>query len=146
LFHDRFGTALLRAERQGARLALLFIDLNRFKQVNDQHGHLAGDRLLQQVARRIGSCVRDSDTLARLGGDEFAVLLENLGVPADAASVIDKISQALAAPFDLGGGLMLAASASIGVAHYPEHGASLQALMSRADQEMYGIKSGMISP
>jgi diguanylate cyclase (GGDEF)-like protein/PAS domain S-box-containing protein len=140
LFHDRLGTALSRAQRQGARLALLFIDLNRFKQVNDQHGHLAGDRLLQQVARRIAACVRDSDTLARLGGDEFAVLLENLGGPADVVPVVDKIGQALSAPFDLGEGLLLAASASIGAAHYPDHGASLQELMSRADQDMYGVK------
>lgn len=140
LFHDRLGTALARAQRQHTRLALLFIDLNRFKQVNDQHGHLAGDRLLQQVARRIAACVRDSDTLARLGGDEFVALLENVSSREDAAPVVDKIREALSQAFDLGDGLVLTASASIGVAHYPEHGDSIQELMSRADQEMYGAK------
>ncbi|QOY95130.1 diguanylate cyclase [Massilia sp. UMI-21] len=140
LFHDRLGTALARAQRQHTRLALLFIDLNRFKQVNDQHGHLVGDRLLQQVAHRIAACVRDSDTLARLGGDEFVALLENIVLPEDAAPVVDKIRQALSAPFALGDGLVLATSASIGVAHYPEHGDNMQELMSRADQAMYDVK------
>lgn len=140
LFHDRLATALSRAQRQQSRLALLFIDLNRFKQVNDQHGHLAGDRLLQEIARRIGACMRDSDTLARLGGDEFVVLLEHIVLPVDAAPVADKIRLALSAPFALGDGLVLAASASIGVACYPEHGCSMQELMSHADQDMYNTK------
>lgn len=145
LFHDRLGTALARAQRQQTGLALLFIDLNHFKQVNDQHGHLAGDRLLQEVAHRIGACMRDSDTLARLGGDEFAVLLENAVSPVDATPVIDKIGQALSAPFDLGGGLLLAASASIGLACYPEHGSSMQELLSLADQDMYNVKQAASS-
>jgi diguanylate cyclase (GGDEF)-like protein/PAS domain S-box-containing protein len=140
LFHDRLATALVRAQRHHTRLALLFIDLNRFKQVNDFHGHLAGDRLLQEVARRIGACMRDSDTLARVGGDEFVVLLEDIVLPLDTAPVVDKIGQALAAPFVLPDGLVLATSASIGVACYPDHGRSVQELMSRADQDMYGAK------
>jgi diguanylate cyclase (GGDEF)-like protein/PAS domain S-box-containing protein len=140
LFHDRLATALARAQRHHTRLALLFIDLNRFKQVNDLHGHLAGDRLLQEVARRIGACMRDSDTLARVGGDEFVVLLEDIVLPLDTAPVVDKIGQALAAPFVLADGLVLATSASIGVACYPDHGRSVQELMSRADQDMYGAK------
>lgn len=140
LFYDRLGTALSRAQRQHTRLALLFIDLNRFKQVNDQHGHLAGDRLLQEVARRIGTCLRDSDTLARLGGDEFVVLLENIVLPVDTAPVVDKIRHVLSPPCALGNGLVLAASASIGVACYPEHGHSMHELMSRADQDMYCAK------
>lgn len=142
LFHDRLQTALARSGRQHSRLALLFIDLNRFKQVNDTHGHQAGDRLLEQVARRLASCVRDSDTLARLGGDEFAILLENISSRGDADAIADKIGLALAAPFDLGKGLVLNASASIGIAHCPEHGDSLHALLTHADKEMYLIKHG----
>jgi len=140
LFHDRLATALARAKRQHSRLALLFIDLNRFKQVNDQHGHPAGDRLLQEVGRRVGACMRDSDTLARLGGDEFVVLLENIVLPMDTAQVVKKIRAALSAPVDLGDGVLLTISASIGVACYPEHGHGVQELMSRADQDMYDIK------
>ena len=140
LLHDRLHTAMARARRLGATLALLFIDLDRFKQVNDMHGHQAGDRLLLQVAQRIATCLRASDTLARLGGDEFIVLLENVALPADVMPVLDKIRDALAAPFDLGDGVVLPASASIGVAHYPEHGASIQELMSHADVAMYRAK------
>ena len=140
LFHDRLATALSRAQRQHTLLALLFIDLNRFKQVNDRHGHLAGDRLLREVARRLGTCMRDSDTLARLGGDEFVVLLENISLPGDTDPVMAKIGQSLCAPFDLGDGLVLAASASIGIAWYPEHGRSVQELLSQADQRMYRAK------
>lgn len=142
LFHDRLQTALARAQRQDSRVALLFIDLNRFKQVNDTHGHLAGDRLLEQVARRLASCIRDADTLARLGGDEFVVLLENIASRTDADIVADKIGLALAAPFELGDGLVLAITASIGIACRPEHGDSMQALMARADKDMYRAKHG----
>ena len=146
LFLDRLETALARAQRHQTGLSLLFIDLNRFKQINDKHGHAAGDRLLQEVARRIGSCVRDSDTLARLGGDEFVVLLEDLGLPADAEPVMEKIHHALAAPFVLDDGLVLTASASIGAAHCPEDGDSAQALMSRADIAMYCAKKSGAPP
>lgn len=142
LFQDRLQTALARAQRQESRLALLFIDLNRFKQVNDTHGHLAGDRLLDQVARRLASCVRDTDTLARLGGDEFVVLLENIVARGDVDIIASKIGQALAPPFELGDELVLHASASVGIAHYPEHGDSMDALMARADQDMYLAKQG----
>jgi len=142
LFHDRLDTALARAHRQQAGLSLLFIDLNRFKQVNDRYGHASGDLLLQQVARRIASCLRDADTLARMGGDEFVVLLENIPLPADAARVMEKIHLALAAPVALGDGSLLQISVSVGMAHYPEHGDNRQQLMSHADQAMYAAKAG----
>ena len=141
LFHDRLDTALARAQRQQEGLSLLFIDLNRFKLVNDHYGHACGDLLLQHVARRIASCLRDADTLARLGGDEFVVLLEQIAHPSDAGLVVDKIHLALAAPVDLGEGRQLQASVSIGLAHYPEHGADRQQLVSYADQTMYAAKA-----
>jgi len=141
LFNDRLDTALVRARRQQKGLSLLFIDLNRFKQVNDRYGHACGDLLLQQLACRIAACLRDTDTLARLGGDEFVVLLEGIASPSDAVLVMEKIHLAMALPVDLGEGRQLQASVSIGVAHYPEHGDSRQDLLAHADQAMYAIKA-----
>jgi diguanylate cyclase (GGDEF)-like protein/PAS domain S-box-containing protein len=141
LFHDRLEAALARARRQQEGLSLLFIDLNRFKQVNDQYGHARGDLVLQQVARRIAPCLRASDTLARLGGDEFVVLLENITLSSDAAVVMEKIHHALATPVDLGKGSQLHVSVSIGIAHYPEHGEDRQKLVSHADKTMYAAKA-----
>jgi diguanylate cyclase (GGDEF)-like protein len=140
LFHDRLGTAIARAERHQGRLSLLFIDLDKFKLVNDMYGHTAGDQLLQTVARRIQDCVRHADTVARIGGDEFVVVLEQVSRPEFAALVKEKIHAALAAPIDLGEGRMLQATASVGVAHYPEHGADMAQLLRHADQAMYAAK------
>jgi diguanylate cyclase (GGDEF)-like protein/PAS domain S-box-containing protein len=140
LFHDRLGTAIARAERQQGRLSLLFIDLDKFKLVNDLYGHTAGDQLLQTVARRIQECVRHADTVARIGGDEFVVVLEQVSRPEFAALVKEKIHAALAEPIDLGEGRMLQATASVGVAHYPEHGADMAQLLRHADQAMYAAK------
>jgi diguanylate cyclase (GGDEF)-like protein/PAS domain S-box-containing protein len=141
LFHDRLDTALARAQRHQEGLSLLFIDLNRFKQVNDRYGHTCGDLLLQQVTRRFASCLRATDTLARLGGDEFVVLLENIALPSDAEQVMEKIHLALAAPVELGKGSPHQVSVSIGIAHYPEHGENRPALMSHADKSMYAAKA-----
>ena len=141
LFHDRLDTALARAQRHQQGLSLLFIDLNRFKQVNDRYGHACGDLLLQHVARRIASCLRASDTLARLGGDEFVVVLENIAVPSDAEMLMKMIHLALAPPVDLGEGSPLQVSVSIGIAHYPEHGDDRPTLVSHADQSMYAAKA-----
>jgi diguanylate cyclase (GGDEF)-like protein len=141
LFHDRLDTALAHARRQQERLSLLFIDLNRFKQVNDRFGHACGDRLLQELAHRVSGCLRNSDTLARLGGDEFVVLLENVTLPADAEPVLDKIHLALAPPVELGDGHRLQMSVSVGVAHYPEHGGTRDELLSHADKAMYAAKA-----
>lgn len=140
LFLDRLQMALARAQRHQGRLALLFIDLNKFKQVNDEHGHDCGDRLLREVAQRLRHCVRESDTVARLGGDEFVVIVEEVLVVEDALHIVEKIHQRLAAPVALADGLALTATASIGVAHYPEHGDDLQQLMRHADQAMYASK------
>jgi len=140
LFLDRLQMAVARAQRHQGRLALLFIDLNKFKQVNDEHGHACGDLLLREVAHRLKHCVRESDTVARLGGDEFVVIVEEVLVADDALQIVGKIHQVLAAPMLLATGLGLAITASVGVAHYPEHGADIEQLMRYADQAMYAAK------
>ena len=97
--------------------------------------------MLQEVARRVSACLRNSDTLARLGGDEFVVLLEDIVLAADAALVLDKIHLALAAPVDLGDGQRLQISVSVGIAHYPEHGGNREELIAHADKAMYAAKA-----
>ena len=141
LFHDRLHTAFARAQRKQERLSLLFLDLDGFKLVNDEHGHACGDLLLQAVAKRLRLCLRESDTLARLGGDEFVVLLENNAQGADVLLVEQKIHAALALDFALDNGRCLRTAASIGCAHYPEHGDSTQLLLRHADQAMYAAKA-----
>ena len=141
LFHDRLQTALSIARRNNGQLALLYIDLDKFKQVNDTQGHLVGDSLLQEVAHRITGCLRESDTVGRMGGDEFLVLLNDLPSPGDAQIVAEKIRVALNRPFDLSGHVLQIAS-SIGIAIYPDHGEDKQHLMKHADEAMYGAKKG----
>ncbi|KKO64841.1 Cyclic di-GMP phosphodiesterase Gmr [Janthinobacterium sp. KBS0711] len=140
LFHDRLHTAFARAHRQEGRLSLLFLDLNNFKRVNDEHGHACGDLLLQTVANRLRDCMRETDTLARMGGDEFVVLLESNVTPADVSLIEQKIHAALAAPLHLGNGQQLQIAVSIGVAHYPEDGDTMQLLLRHADRAMYASK------
>ena len=140
LFHDRMQRALARVRRDQVLLSLLYLDLDKFKEVNDTFGHGAGDLLLQQVARRLEECVRAGDTVARFGGDEFVVLLENIGVPEHAALIIEKIRSALKKPFDLAG-QKISIVASIGVAHCPLHGDDEKQLLAHADKAMYLQKS-----
>lgn len=116
LLHDRMVGALARAERAGGHLSVLFLDLDHFKQVNDTLGHKAGDRLLQEVARRLRDCVRETDTVARIGGDEFVVLLESIHERAHAVQVADKIRAALQQPITIGQHT-LQITPSIGAAH-----------------------------
>ncbi|PLY44362.1 diguanylate cyclase [Janthinobacterium sp. ROICE36] len=141
LFHDRLRTAFARAHRQEGRLSLLFLDLNNFKRVNDDHGHACGDLLLQAVASRLRDCMRETDTLARMGGDEFVVLLESNATPANVSLIEQKIHAALAAPLHLGNGQPLHIAVSIGVAHYPDDGDSMQLLLRHADRAMYAWKA-----
>lgn len=141
LFHDRLQTAFARAQRRQERLSLLFLDLDGFKLVNDRHGHACGDLLLQAVARRLRDCLRETDTLARLGGDEFVVLLENDAHSGDVLQVEQKIQGALALDFVLDNGRCLRIGASIGCAHYPDHGDSTQQLLRHADHAMYACKA-----
>lgn len=140
LFGDRLKTAWARAQRQQTRFSLLFIDLNKFKQVNDHFGHASGDLLLREVAARLKSCVRETDTVARIGGDEFVVLLENVAQVDNATLVQDKIHQALLAPIALHGDQSACITASIGLAHYPDNGSDIGQLIRHADQSMYASK------
>jgi diguanylate cyclase (GGDEF)-like protein/PAS domain S-box-containing protein len=140
LFQDRILSAIARCRRGQSRGALLFIDLDDFKQVNDEHGHVVGDQLLQAIARRITSCVREADTVARIGGDEFVALLENVADLAQAEAVAGKIRQVIATPLVLAGQTLLP-HASVGIALYPEHGEVIDQLMRHADQAMYAAKA-----
>ncbi|TRW95023.1 EAL domain-containing protein [Candidatus Methylobacter oryzae] len=140
LFRDRLHSAVASAKRSKSQLALLFIDLDRFKEVNDSSGHTAGDRLLIQVARRLNECIRESDTLARLGGDEFVVIMNNSGHSHDVENVVRTILEVLEQPFSLGEGINAAISASIGIALYPTDGRDDTTLIQNADAAMYRVK------
>lgn len=139
MFMDRLQQALLSSERQGHSGAVLYIDLDGFKAVNDTRGHAAGDMLLQQVARRLEACVRGEDTVARLGGDEFGVVLARLAREEDCELVAQKVLNALATPFDMGDGAAHI-SGSIGCALFPDEGLDASLLISRADSAMYAAK------
>ncbi len=139
LFIDRLGQALARTHRDGQAGALLFLDLDHFKQVNDELGHAAGDSLLIEVAARLRAQVRESDTVARLGGDEFTVILPQVQDEAGAALVAEHILAALAQPCTLAG-TPVAIHASIGIALFPRHGASVDAIIGAADTAMYRAK------
>ena len=152
LLKERFSQAMARAERARSQAAVLFLDLDRFKQVNDTLGHEAGDLLLKAVSERITACVRESDlvmrnaesakdsTLARLGGDEFVLLLSPVERGEDAAKVARRILQALAQPFRLAGGLEVMSGVSIGISLYPADGEDADTLMKKADLAMYHAK------
>ena len=139
LFHDRLRSSMARARREQTRMAVLYIDLDKFKEVNDSFGHDTGDLLLCEVARRINECVRESDTVARIGGDEFAVLLNSITLPEHASAVAGKIRRSLEQPFGLAG-RQPNVSSSIGIAIYPEHGEEDRQLMRHADDAMYAAK------
>ncbi|MEQ6917141.1 diguanylate cyclase domain-containing protein [Halomonas aquatica] len=139
LFHDRFDMGLRRAFRFGEQLALLVLDVNNFKGINDNLGHAFGDQVLRQVSRRLEKCLREIDTVGRMGGDEFTVLLANIHVPEDVELVVEKIHAAFVQPFDLDG-QELAVSVSIGSAIYPGHGETIDRLFSHADAGMYTMK------
>ncbi|MBI5891672.1 MAG: diguanylate cyclase [Nitrosomonadales bacterium] len=139
LLTDRLQQALSYAKRDKQRVALMFIDLDRFKPINDTLGHVVGDWLLKQVSSRMRECVRDSDTVARVGGDEFVVLLRSIESTADAVMVAEKIRSALNRPFDLAQ-QSLHISCSIGMALFPEHAKNETEMMNYADIAMYQAK------
>jgi diguanylate cyclase (GGDEF)-like protein/PAS domain S-box-containing protein len=140
LYWDRTRQALLHAKRRAGGAALLWIDLDGFKAVNDSLGHAAGDALLQQVARRLKSRIRTSDTAARMGGDEFAVIMPDITSADDALQAASELLASLAQPFDLPQG-PARISGSIGVALYPQHAQSAETLTQCADMAMYAAKN-----
>jgi diguanylate cyclase (GGDEF)-like protein/PAS domain S-box-containing protein len=139
LFDDRLQTAIARAERDSQHLALLYLDLDHFKSINDTLGHAVGDQLLLEVAQRLSRSVRASDTVARMGGDEFVVLLMAIKDPDHAVIVAEKILDALQKPFNLDS-RQLCVTASLGIAVYPDHGTQSQQLIREADHAMYRAK------
>ncbi|WP_292043856.1 bifunctional diguanylate cyclase/phosphodiesterase [Massilia sp. UBA6681] len=144
LLSDRLECALRAAQRNAkdgkGRLAVMFLDLDRFKTINDSLGHATGDQLLREVARRLGTAVRDSDTVARLGGDEFVVLLPEVGGARECAQVADKIIGLLATPYPFEG-RSLHITPSIGICLYPDDGKDVDTLMRHADAAMYHAKA-----
>ncbi len=139
LFNDRLGIALAQARRYRHRLAVVFVDLDRFKPVNDTLGHAAGDELLQQVAERLSACVRLGDTVARLAGDEFTLLLPGIHYVEDVAKVSQKLSEAMRRPFRLRG-QDVHVSASGGISIYPDDGQDAESMLTNADVAMYRAK------
>ena len=140
LFNDRLRQALAQAHRNQWILGVLFLDLDRFKIVNDTLGHIKGDLLLKQVAARLGACLRPTDTVGRLSGDEFAIILSELAEAQNAGYVAQKIIDALASPFDLDGNEVFV-TASIGITLYPSDSRGVETLVRDADAAMYGAKA-----
>jgi diguanylate cyclase (GGDEF)-like protein len=138
-FDDHLRLATSQAKREGRRIAVMFLDLDRFKIINDTLGHAVGDKLLIQVAQRLKACLRSSDTLARLGGDEFAVLLPQPRQETDAADVAMKITAAIAEPIQVDG-YSLHVTASIGVSLFPDDGSRAETIVKNADTAMYRSK------
>jgi diguanylate cyclase (GGDEF)-like protein/hemerythrin-like metal-binding protein len=141
LFNDRLHQAVLMARRYGTLFAVLMLDLDGFKAINDSYGHEMGDLALQLVAHRFQGCIREGDTLARIGGDEFAVLLAGLSDPQSPALVAQRLIAALAGPLDLGVHCA-GVGTSVGIAAWPDHAESADELLAAADTAMYRAKRG----
>jgi diguanylate cyclase (GGDEF)-like protein len=139
LLQDRVAQALMRSERHGVRHAVVFIDLDNFKNINDSLGHHIGDQVLQAIAKRLAPCVRETDTVARIGGDEFFVSLADMQGSMSAGRIARKLLEAISLPIELAG-QQVRISASIGVAIYPEHGQDVATLLRNADAAMYSAK------
>lgn len=140
LFRDRLNIAVVQAKRHGGMLAVMFIDLDRFKSINDDLGHAAGDQLLQAVSARLSKCLRQGDTVARLGGDEFTLLLPNISQREDAENAARKVLAVLGQPFRIGQ-QDHSTGASIGIAVYPDDGDTIDSLIQNADIAMYDVKA-----
>ena len=140
MFQDRLEQAIIKANRSGTRLGLMFLDLDRFKEVNDTLGHEMGDDLLKQAAHRLRTCVRQSDTVARMGGDEFTIILDEISETADVTRIAQAILLKMADPFHLGSEVAFISS-SIGITFYPEDATEIATLLKNADQAMYAAKA-----
>lgn len=139
LLGSRAEQAIALARRHDQPLALLFVEMDGFKRVNDTLGHTVGDQLLNSIAQRLQHCVRESDTVSRLGGDEFVVLLSEISLPGDAVVCAEKIIEALRVPHDIDPH-HLQVTASIGVAIYPDDGLDAESLLKNADNAMFRAK------
>ena len=139
LLRDRLGLAISQAKRSGTQLALMYLDMDRFKVINDSLGHVAGDQLLQTVANRLRNCLRDSDTLARVGGDEFNLLVPEVSGRVDAIRLVEKVIANLKDPIFIDG-VEVFVSFSIGIALFPDDGESMDSLIKHADIAMYHVK------
>ncbi len=139
LFYDRLQHAISRLNRNGKRLAVLFLDMDRFKPVNDSHGHATGDKVLQLIAARILTIMRSEDTVARLGGDEFVLLMEDVESNREADRVLERLKHAIQQPYEVDGH-SIQLGVSIGIAYYPEDGMLIEELLDVADRKMYGDK------
>jgi len=140
LFNERLDAALRVARRRGIHFALLFVDINDFKVINDDHGHGMGDQVLRTVARRLETLVRETDTVARVGGDEFTILLTDVQSTETVAEKVAQITAVMAEPLSADFNRLPMPSCSIGLAFYPNDGETADALMSHADGAMYQIK------
>lgn len=138
-FAERLRAAITDAQHLGQRVAILFVDLNRFKQINDDHGHAVGDTALKTAAQRMRRCLRSDDVVARLGGDEFAALIPNAPEEVSLERILGKISKAIAMPINVGT-CCLRIGCSVGMAIYPDHAADPAGLLARADEQMYRRK------
>lgn len=139
LLNDRLSQALLNAHRKGSKVAVMFLDLDNFKNINDGHGHSAGDALLKIVAKRLLECIREGDTVARQGGDEFILLLPDVDGTQGVTKVAEKILNSVASPYSIAGHEMHV-SVSIGIAVYPDDGESVDVIFKNADTAMYNAK------
>jgi diguanylate cyclase (GGDEF)-like protein len=139
LLADRLAQSIALAQRHGKRVALMYLDLDNFKEINDSLGHTIGDRLLQSAARRLEECIRHSDTVSRQGGDEFVVLLSEVEAAQDATLAAEKLIKAMAEPH-LIDGHRLNVTLSIGISLYPDDGADAEAILTNADAAMYHVK------
>lgn len=140
LFADRFQQAVSRAQRSGEKVAVICLDLNKFKSVNDTFGHPAGDKALIEVANRLSSSLRGSDTCARIGGDEFGFIADNIKTTNDVIKVMEKLSQSLFKELDSISGKIII-TASMGASLFPDHGTDLETLLMAADKALYQVKN-----
>ena len=141
LFEDRLDEAIIRATRHANLLALLFLDLNKFKPVNDTYGHSVGDKILIFAATRLKYSIRASDTVARIGGDEFVIILEEIGTREEACRIAEKVADEISRPTEIEG-IEHIIGISIGISLYPDHGGDAVKLIKAADSAMYEAKSG----
>jgi len=139
-FTDRAQMALAQARRRNARFAILYLDLNDFKRVNDEHGHEAGDVLLAAIGRRLQVGIRETDTLARMGGDEFTVLLTDVDSDEGVARVATLLIEQIRKPVEVRPGVSCVVGAAIGIAIFPDDGQAIDTLLSRADKALYQVK------